>query len=1525
MTLDHMLRRAFSLSLLSIICTLGLGQTCFQRLESCFCFDILITSSISTGLATGGYASVLNKEGFPGWRSTHYLKYDGCGDEIYHRGFSNVYAGTGYYYGNPFYTTHMATNSLGTVATAGLVTSGPGFSPLQAYIMTAFPGFRRYIGGPTDGINPKQLVVNDLNYTYAICSAPGSIYFITKLNPSGGVSFMRQLPYQLKAAVHWPGNLVLFGADELYFYNQSTHTLSGKRFAGLDIHSVSNTQDLKLMVHSTGPNPASPSEQVPYLTKIDHTGAIIWSKYYAPIVVDTIEKGITCQDGGYAIAGVANGKSFLLKTNEHGDFLWARFYPEVPLDSGQALTGFSGETGNDGFIYNTWITLDDMIPGTNLENPVITKVDAEGRHPCNDSSVTLTAYSTSISLSPISNVTTPISYPTSSSSSIGSPYSSVSYDLYFCEKTEHSPLGFDIEIPHSLCYAGYYTFETTFPLAYTEYQWSLNGVLLGNTLPYLTVLLSEDTNTISLVALNNCGRYDSASVEFILEPYDFSLVRDTFCYGDSILMDPGYEGFTHVWGTGDTSQTMYATAAGPQYVTSYDEHGCAATTAFSNFVPPPFSVSLPEFTALCGNDSLTAHYTGFFSSIEWSNGSTTPSTLVDSIGVYAVTVENLWECTDSDTTTVVSIAVPQKPDLGANAIICVNDSIQLASAVGFLAYSWSTSETSSEITVSSTGEYILTAIDSSGCVVSDSISIYVLPAPSPNLGPDTLFCDSIAYMLSTEGSFAEYSWSTGDTTSSLFIESPGVYTVSLVDSNGCDNMDSILIEHSVTIHPDLGNDTTICPDSSLLLSMVTDFSSYVWSTGETSPTISASLEGEYIVSVVDTHGCPSADTVEISLIPDASPGLPADTSFCEGESFIVSSIGTYPGYLWSNGNTTSDILVESPGTYVLSVTDVNGCIHTNSIEVGEYLTITPNLGTDTLICPEDSLSLSAEFSYSQYSWSTGDSSTSILTSGPGTYSLTVVDSNGCMNSDSILIDTLLVLAPGLPEELSYCEDDVVLVIPTGTFSSYVWSGGETTSSLVAYAAGVYGLTVTDANGCSSSASTLISENATTTPDLGPDTFLCPEEEYLLEASGSYSSYEWSTGESTSSIIVSAPASYAVEVIDSNGCATDTFVMIGKYEVVPPDLGNDTSYCAGDTLALSSMGSYLEYLWSTGETSASILLTTPGNYAITVSDLNGCASADTLHVIEYDLPVVTLGNDTSICEGESLLLDAANAGMSYVWCHGASSQTILASLSNTYCVEVTSLNDCVASDTLQLTVNPNPTPDLGHDTTFCEGSPYTLSSGMFASYSWSSGETSMDISVSNSDTYCLTVTSTEGCEGTDCVALEMTRIPAAFISFNPTLCPLVEFSGLDTVGSATFWEWDFGDGIGTANIQDTSYTYGGFGVYSVQLIAGNECGTSMRTEFVNINCLVGREHENLDSPPFIYPNPTSGMVYFQFEKEPSYPIQVQVFDLRGKMLLSQSPQSKKEFTLDLSSLANGTYLIHTTSGTTQWNHTSIVIK
>jgi hypothetical protein len=370
-------------------------------------------------------------------------------------------------------------------------------------------------------------------------------------------------------------------------------------------------------------------------------------------------------------------------------------------------------------------------------------------------------------------------------------------------------------------------------------------------------------------------------------------------------------------------------------------------------------------------------------------------------------------------------------DIGVNITadkesICLGETVHISSSViggsGNFNYLWTSdppgfTSTEPNITVMPevTTTYFLEVFDGT-LTFYDQVTIQVNPLPVIDLGPDTSICMGETVLLSAGEGYAEYLWSTGETTSTIAAYMTGEYSVVVITEFGCTGTDVI----NITVNPqpefDLGEDISVCESGEAVFDAGPGFASYLWSNGQTSESIITTEPGLYWVEVTNEYGCAKKDSVVFEIYPLPEVSLGTDQTFCEGTSVMLSAGLGFVSYEWSNGATSYYISTSEPGEYWVEVADENGCSNQDTI----ILTMVPNpeveLGPNQSFCEGTIFTLSAGQGFASYLWNTDEITASINTSQPGEYWVEVFDANSCTTRDTIVLT--LDPMPLQPESIS---------------------------------------------------------------------------------------------------------------------------------------------------------------------------------------------------------------------------------------------------------------------------------------------------------------------------------------------------------------------------------------------------------------------------------------------------------------------------------------------------------------------------
>ncbi|MCO5239182.1 MAG: PKD domain-containing protein [Chitinophagaceae bacterium] len=648
--------------------------------------------------------------------------------------------------------------------------------------------------------------------------------------------------------------------------------------------------------------------------------------------------------------------------------------------------------------------------------------------------------------------------------------------------------------------------------------------------------------------------------------------------------------------------------------------------------------------------------------------------------------------------------------------------------------------------------------------------------------------------------------------------------------------------------------------------------------------------------------------------------LGPDASICPGGNITLDAgdHGTGATYSWSTGATTRTINVTTAGNYSVTVTK-DGCSGTGTKNITENTTpLVVDLGPDKTMCPGANLILDAGVTGATYKWGSTFSpayatmtTKTVVVLGAGTYWVAVTK-GGCTVSDTIVITAKPAVEPLFTyTQTGSCSPITVdftdVSIPcSGSIINHQWDFGDGTPVVSGYhntishnysIAGTYHikLTVTTSSGASGTYEEDIIVSGTGIPvNLGNDTTICAGSSITLDAGyHAGATYEWMpNGETTQSISVTTGGQYKVTV-SKDGCKAIAVINVAVVPALAVDLGNDTTVCPGNQVTLDAGNPGATYLWSTGETTRTILTDTAGLYTVTVTK-GTCTGSGSIRVNMNNTLPVSLGNDTTICAGSSITLDAGHPGATYLWNTSATSQAITVTDAGTYQVTVDH-NGCSGEAEIKVSVAEAATPvNLGNDTTICFGNTILLDAGNTgATYLWSTGETTQLIYPTVSGMYSVEVTR--------CGVTESDEINVVIAGL-PT--PSITQSGNELIASsADTYQW-YKNGILIPGATDKKYKPRGYGYYKVVVTStGTGCSGESPDYF-----FVPEGHVYIgDIKVKITPNPGNGLAKLILSKLPSKPIKVSVYDRVGRKILVTTVNNTVN-DLNLTAYAKGAYFV-----------------
>ena len=804
----------------------------------------------------------------------------------------------------------------------------------------------------------------------------------------------------------------------------------------------------------------------------------------------------------------------------------------------------------------------------------------------------------------------------------------------------------------------------------------------------------------------------------------------------------GTSPYTFAWSNAATGATATGLAAGTYGVTSTDANGCTSTASVT--ITQPSAIVIPTLTSVTitcnglSNGTLTAVPSGGVSpyTYAWSNASTGATATGLAVGTFTVTVTDANGCTQTKSKamtqpTAVSASIASQVNVSCNGGANGSATATSTGGTGTKTYAWSNGATGATASGLAAGTYTVTATDANGCASTASATITQPTAVSASISAQTnVFCNGgsngSATATSAGGTGTKtYAWSNSATGATATGLAAGSYTVTATDVNGCTSTASVSITEPVSASTTIASQTNItCNGSSNGSATVSSTGgaglfTYAWSNSATTASITGLAAGTYGVTATDANGCTTTASATITEPSALAASISSQTNvLCNGgatgSATATATGGTSPyTYAWSaSAGSASTATGLTAGNYGLTVTDANGCISTSSAAITEptalaaMVTIDSNVSCNGLSNGGATATATGGTAPYTYAWNNAATTASITGVSVGTYTVIIADANGCTSTanDSVSEPMALMAMITVDSNVS-CNsgaDAGLTVMVSGGVSPYVysWSNAATTASITGIAAGTYTAMITDANNCMVSATDTTTEPTALSLGLTMDASVA-----CFGASDGAASaviaggttpyvYTWSNGDATLSTMGLAAGTYSIVATDSNGCMIMDSIMIAGPASAMTVSVNETSgiVCDGDAtgaLEATANGGWGVYSfeWNTTATTASISGLTEGSYSVNVTDSLGCietASESIVH--QFELPVVNLGADTTICNDASIELNAGNNGAAYAWSTTENAQTIVVIDSGSYSVVVTDANGCAGSDEIVISLD-----------------------------------------------------------------------------------------------------------------------------------------------------------------------------------------------------------------------------------------------
>lgn len=774
-------------------------------------------------------------------------------------------------------------------------------------------------------------------------------------------------------------------------------------------------------------------------------------------------------------------------------------------------------------------------------------------------------------------------------------------------------------------------------------------------------------------------------------------------------------------------------------------------------------------------------------------------------GEYQVSVVDSVDC---GTSFILTIGQPDTlmAELAVQPISCAGEedgraALAITNNTGPYRFEWGDGSTDSLRTGLSPGDYFLQVQDSSNCLFSYAFTLAAPDSLSAAATVTDISCADGAdgsVNLSIQGGTAPYAlaYSAGlapGTDSTRLTEvPPGDYSATVTDANGCTFDLPFSLAEPPPLSLDFSTVDALCAGSldgriAALPGGGSGGFDYEWtdSAGQplgTDSTLAGLGAGTYELLLTDANGCELRDSVVIAQPDSLAYTLDLAMASCAGLadgsiSLTVSGgTGAY-SYNWSDiGEGPAERSALTPGNYSLTITDGNACERALAVEITAPQTLQLSLSVLPENCQgsaDGQASVVVEGGSPPYSylWEDGQTDSLALGLAAGTIGLVVTDANGCEGTASAVIDTAAAIVLSLEIEPPSCfgqADGRISAAASGGAGSfsYAWSDGQEMPTAENLSAGNYGLTVTDANGCTRAESFALEQPDALALSLSSETASClpvPDGSALASASGGTPpyTYAWSNGESLPNAQGLAGGLYRLTLTDANGCELVDSVLVDSLPSLMLSLSSEPASCFGaadgalSALVEGGSGSYT-YSWSGGlAAQASVGNLAAGTYSLTVTDSLGCEAVGSIAVTQPTAINLSAEVDMISCAGAvdgriSLSLSGGTSPYGITWNTGATGPVLQNLGMGSYTAEVVDAVGCSGSTTVEITEASPMSISLVTEAALCyeqrSGSARASVSGGRPPYTylWSNGATGPSIGSLLAGSYTVSVIDASGC-------------------------------------------------------------------------------------------------------------------------------------------------------------------------------------
>ena len=1038
----------------------------------------------------------------------------------------------------------------------------------------------------------------------------------------------------------------------------------------------------------------------------------------------------------------------------------------------------------------------------------------------------------------------------------------------------------------------------TGPGTYT-YSWSPSGGTAAS-----ANALCPNTYTCSVRDGDNCLITQTVTIS---EPPLLSIVpsqSNVLCNGSAtgsatatVSGGTGAGTYTYSWTpSGGSAATASALAANTYTCSVTDANNCPVSQTFIVTAPSALSVTPTQTNVLCNGNSTgsaTATVTGGTGAgtymYAWApSGGSAATASGLAANTYTCSIKDGNNCPASQTYVISAPSALSLTPSQTN-ILCNGSSTGSATASisggtgpGTYTYSWTpsggTAATASGLAAST---YTCSVTDANNCPVGQTFIISQPTVLTLTTSTTLSGCgvatgsSSVGVTGGTGAGTYTYSWTPSGGTAAIANNlTSGNYTVAVTDANNCPMTMTTFVGNSsgpsssstsanVSCHAACNGTATVIPTGGTGAGTYT----YSWSpSGGTAATATALCPNTYTCNITDANNCLTIQTITISE-PSILAITPTQTNIlCSGSATgsanaaVIGGTGTYT-YSWTpSGGNAATASALTANTYTCSVTDGNNCPASQIFILSDPAPVNVSMPTKTnILCHGAPTGLAVAAASGgtgagtyTFSWTpTGGNKDTASGIGAGTYTCTVTDANGCSSSSqATLSQPAFALNDSTQSTPAACgaNNGSATTFAFGGTSAYTYSwspSGGMASKACGLGVGIYTCTITDANGCQTTANVTVSQPSTLSALVTPTQIHCNGDSTgsaSIAVSGGTSAYtyNWLPSGGTNPIASGLKAGiYSCTITDARGCSITQSVTITQpvsplSDILTPTAATCNGLMNGSASAAVSGGTAgYSYSWApSGGTLPTASGLPAGIYTCVVTDLNGCKNSSTTTISQPSVLSAITGTTNATCGSNTGSATATPSGgtgaYTYAWTpSGGNAATASSLLAGTYTCEITDANGCSQNYTatiVSIGSLPVVTVLSSGSTTICQGKTDTLTASASAgvTYSWSTGATSPSIVVNAANNY--TVTATNSCGSTTAVTtLAVSPLPVAVITGNANTCKGDSVKLTASGGTSYLWN---------NSIPGASIYVSASGTYTV--VASNTCGTSSAQSVVSIS-------------------------------------------------------------------------------------------